>query len=217
MTDQTNPHVHQNQPVLAAGAALDAAQTAVILLHGRGSSAQNILGLAAQLPRDATAYLAPQATGHTWYPQSGFLPLEANQPYIESAFQVLDDLFARVTDAGIDAQHIVLGGFSQGACLAAEYVARHPQRYGGLLVLSGALLGPPDMARSYDGSLDGTPVYVGGCERDPWVTEQQLRLTGRELDSLGAAVTVEVQPGSDHTIRAVDLEHAQRIVTGARP
>lgn len=208
----TPQHPHQDQAVLTAGAALDDADAAVILLHGRGSSAQNILALADQLPQPGTAYLAPQAADYTWYPQSGFLPFEANQPYLASAFQMLEDLIARITAAGIAPGRIALGGFSQGACLASEFVARHPQRYGGLFVLSGALLGPPDMTRSYDGSLDATPVYVGGADHDPWVTAAQLQLTARELEALDAAVTLDIQPGSDHTIRQNDLAQVQRIV-----
>lgn len=213
MPDQ---HVHQNQPVLTHGPALDDAQAAVILLHGRGGTAQDILSIAAHLPQDGIAYHAPQAANYTWYPQSGFIPLEANQPYIGSAFQVLEDMLAQVTEAGIAANKIVFGGFSQGACLAAEFVARHPRRYGGLFVLSGALLGPPDIPRDYSGSLEGTPVFVGGCDHDPWVTEQQLRLTGQVLQELGAAVTVEVQPGSKHTIRQSELDHVSRMLSGVR-
>ena len=202
MTDQS---IHQGQPVASYGAALRDAQAAVILLHGRGSSAQSILALAAQLPQHRIAYLAPQAANYTWWPNSGFIPLESNEPYVSSAFQAVADLLARVAAAGIPAGRTLLGGFSQGACLAAEFAARNPRRYGGLFVLSGALLGPPDMPRHYAGTLDGTPVFIAGCERDPWVTEQQLRLTGRVLQELGGSVQVAIQPGSEHTIRPTEV------------
>ncbi|NDJ78973.1 MAG: alpha/beta fold hydrolase [Chloroflexi bacterium] len=211
----SNPHVHDNQPVLLAGAALDDADVAVILLHGRGSSAQSILSLVDHLPQDRVAYLAPQAANHTWYPNSGFIALEANEPYVSSAFQMLADLVTGITDAGIPTNRIVLGGFSQGACLAAEFVARHPRRYGGLFVLSGALLGPPDLARQYTGTLDGTPVFIGGAGRDAWVTEQQLHLTGRELHQLGAEVRVEVQPGSEHTVRQTEIAYVNTMIAAA--
>ncbi len=164
-----DPHIHQDHPVLTYGTALNETQGAVILMHGRGGTAQNMLGLAAQLPQGDITYLAPQAANQTWYPRSGFIPIEANEPYVSSAFQVIADILARIVDSGIAPGRIVLGGFSQGACLAAEFVARHPQRYGGLFVLSGALMGPPDTPRRYSGSLDGAPVYIGGCEHDPWV------------------------------------------------
>ncbi len=202
MTDQT---IHQGQPVASHGAALRDAQAAVILLHGRGSSAQSILALAAHLPQPKIAYLAPQAANNTWWPNSGFIPVESNEPYVSSAFQAVADLLARVAAAGIPAGRTLLGGFSQGACLAAEFAARNPRRYGGLFVLSGALLGPPDMLRHYAGSLDGTPVFIAGCERDPWVTERQLHLTGQVLQELGGSVQVAIQPGSEHMIRPTEV------------
>lgn len=207
-------HVHQGQPVLRYGAPLAEAQAAVILMHGRGSTAQSILGLADHLPQDAIAYLAPQAANHTWYPNSGFIPVEANEPYVSSVFQVLTDVLAQVNAAGLPPDRVALGGFSQGACVVAEYAARHPQRYGGLIVLSGALLGPADAPRQYDGSLEGTPVVIGGAERDSWVTEHQLRLTGQHLQDLGAVVDVAIYPGGEHTIRPAEVERVRRLVAG---
>ena len=199
--------IHQNQPVLASGTVLENAQGAVILLHGRGSTAQSILGLAAELPQESIAYLAPQAAHQTWYPNSGFIPIEANEPYVSSAFQTISNLLVQITDAGIAPDRVILGGFSQGACLAAEFVARHPKRYGGLFVLSGALLGPPDSPRHYTGSLDGTPILVAGCDRDSWVTEQQLRLTAQVMQELGGKVHLEIQPGTDHTVRQTEIAY----------
>ena len=207
-------HIHQGQPVYAAGAALEDAQAAVILLHGRGATAQGILALAADLPQDGIAYLAPQAANQTWYPNSGFLPVEANEPFVSSAFETVAGLLARIIDAGIPAERIALGGFSQGACLAAEFVARHPRRYGGLFILSGALLGPVDAPRDYPGSLDGMPVYVGGANRDSWVTEEQLRLTGRVLEGMGAVACVEVQPDTAHTIRPTEVAQVRAMIAG---
>ncbi len=205
--------IHQNQALLAAGTALDKAQAAVVLLHGRGSSAHDILSLAAYLPQDGIAYLAPQAANHTWYPNSGFMPIEANEPYVSSAFQTLDDLLDRIETAGISAEHIALGGFSQGACLSSEYVARHAQRYGGLIVFSGALMGPLDSPRDYSGSLEGTPVYIGGCTQDPWVQEAQMRLTAEVLQQLGGSVDIDIQPGAEHTVRENDIAAARDLIT----
>jgi predicted esterase len=211
----TERAIHQGQPVASYGAALSGADAAVILLHGRGSSAQSILALAAQLPQGRIAYLAPQAASHTWWPNSGFIPLESNEPYVSSALQAVADLLARLAAAGIPAERILLGGFSQGACLAAEFAARHPRRYGGLFVLSGALLGPPDMPRHYAGSLEGTPVFIAGCERDPWVTERQLRLSGRFLQELGGSVQLAIQPGSEHTIRPAEVVAVRDMIARA--
>jgi predicted esterase len=209
--------IHQNQPVFNYGTALDDAQLAVILLHGRGSTAQNILGLAAHLPQDKIAYFAPQAADQTWYPHSGFIPIEANEPYLSSAFQMIIDLLARITGAGIPENKILLGGFSQGACLAAEFVARHPQRYSGLFVLSGALMGPPDMPREYSGSLEGTPVLVAGNSNDVWVTEKQLRLTGQVFQALGGIVHVEIQPDTEHTIRPTEIVLINTMISQSYP
>jgi predicted esterase len=206
-------HVHQGQPVLTYGAALNDAQAAVILLHGRGSTAQNILSLASELPQEKIAYLAPQAANQTWYPNSGFIPIEANEPYVSSAFQIIADILAHVTEAGISAERIMLGGFSQGACLASEFVARHPQRYGGLFVLSGAVMGPPDAPREYAGSLDGTPVFIGGINRDPWVTEKQMRLTADVFQQLDGEVHIEIQPGTEHTVRQSEIAYVNNMIT----
>jgi predicted esterase len=212
MFDQS---IHQDQPVLTGGISLNDAEVAVILLHGRGSTAQSILGLALHLPQEKTAYLAPQAAQQTWYPHSGFLPLEVNEPFVSSAFQRIADLIERIKAAGLPAEKIMLGGFSQGACLAAEFVARHPQRYGGLFVLSGALMGPPDAPRQYSGSLDGTPVFIAGSDHDSWVTAEQLRFTGRVLQQLGGAVQVEIQPGTEHTIRHTEITHVGSMISQA--
>lgn len=208
-------HVHQDQPVLTAGAPLGAAQMAVVLLHGRGGSAQDMLGLAAALPQTQIAYLMPQAANRTWYPRSGFIPMAENEPYVSSAFRRLSEVLAQIASAGIPVERIVLGGFSQGACLAAEYVVQHAQRYGGLIVLSGALMGPPDTPRQYTGSLAGTPVYVGGSDRDSWVTEAQLRLTAQVLRDLGGAVKLAIQPGAVHTIWPEDVEAASALIAQA--
>lgn len=208
-----NQLIHQDQPVLTGGISLKDAEVAVILLHGRGSTAQSILGLAPHLPQEKTAYLAPQAAQQTWYPHSGFLPLEVNEPYVSSAFQKIADLIDQVKEAGLAADQIVLGGFSQGACLAAEFIAQYPQRYGGLFVLSGALMGPPDAPRQYSGSLDGTPVFIAGSDHDSWVTEEQLRLTGRVLHALGGAVQVEIQPGTEHAIRQAEITYVSRMIS----
>ena len=204
--------IHERLPVLEAGASLAGADIAVILLHGRGATAQSMIGLAEILPQERIAYLAPQAANHTWYPFSGFDPLERNEPFVSSAFQTISDLISRLVDDGIPADRIGLGGFSQGACLASEYVARNPRRYGGLIVLSGALMGPVDSPRDYSGSLDGTPVLISGADRDSWVTETQLRLTAQVMESLGGAVDIEIYPGAEHTIRESEIAHVWRMI-----
>lgn len=204
--------IHQDQPVLVYGTPLEQAAAAVILLHGRGATAQSMRDLATYLPSEGTAYLMPQAANNTWYPNSGFVPLAANEPFLSSAMATIRSLIERVEAAGIPASKIVLGGFSQGACLASEFAAQHAQRYGGLLVFSGALMGPLDMPRHYDGSLSGTPVFIGGINRDPWVKEAQIRHTAAVLENLGGQVTLEILPGTEHTIRPNEIEHGSQLI-----
>ncbi len=204
--------IHQAQKTLTYGASLDKATAAVILLHGRGASAQSMLELATLFPSDGIAYLIPQAWNNTWYPNSGFAPFEVNEPYYSSAVDTIRGLIQQVNDASIPTDKIVLGGFSQGATLASDFVARHATRYGGVILFSGALMGPKDTARDYAGSLDNTPVYIGGANRDSWVTEAQLRETAEVLGKLGGQVTIEVQNSAEHTIRQSDIAHGIKII-----
>jgi predicted esterase len=207
-----NPAIHQEQPVLTYGTPLDRAQAAVILMHGRGATAQSMLGLAEALAGANIAYLMPQAANNVWYPNSGFAPLAVNEPYLTSAMQTIDLLLARVEAAGIPLAKTALGGFSQGAVLSSEYAARHAKRYGGLLLFSGALMGPEGTPREYPGSFDGTPVFLGGLTQDPWVKETQLRETADVLTRMGAEVTLDIVPGSNHGIRDAEITLAQQII-----
>lgn len=206
--------IHETQPVLTSGTPLNEAQAVVILVHGRGANAQSILSLANYLPQEGITYLAPQAANNTWYPYSGFGPIESNEPYVSSAFQTLANLLYHVAEAGIAPEQTLIGGFSQGACLGSEFAARNAQRYGGLFMLSGALMGPLDMPRDYQGSLGDTPVFIGGCDHDPWVSEPQMRMSAEVLEQLGGTVTIEIHPGSEHTIRDSEIEHVSAMISG---
>lgn len=207
-----NQGPHQGQRVAVAGVALAEATAAMILVHGRGASAENILELADLLPHPQMAYLAPQAADYTWYPYSFLAPLAQNQPNLDSALQVLADLVAEIEAAGIPAARIVLGGFSQGACLASEFAARHARRYGGLLIFSGGVIGPPGTPCDYDGSLDGTPVFIGCSDRDMHIPKERVDETAVVLESLGAAVTKKIYPNMGHTIIQDEIDQAQQIV-----
>jgi predicted esterase len=184
----------------------------MILVHGRGASAENIMDLADLLPHPGMAYLAPQAANDTWYPYSFMNPMEQNEPYLSSALARLESLVAEVEAAGIPAEKIVLAGFSQGACLASEFAARNARRYGGLLLFSGGLIGPPGTARSYDGSLDGTPVFIGCSDVDFHIPLERVRETTAVLTELGAAVTEKIYPGMDHTIIQDEIDHARHLL-----
>ena len=152
---------HRNQPILAAGAPLADARAAAIMLHGRGASAQDILGLTPYLNTENVAYLAPQAANFTWYPKPFMDPLEDNQPDLDSALTLIGALLAEIRAAGMPTEKLILLGFSQGACLALEFAARHAQRYGGVVGLSGGLIGPAETPRDYPGSFEDTPIFLG--------------------------------------------------------
>lgn len=203
---------HQGQPVLTAGRPLSQARAAMILIHGRGATAQGILELARALPHPGMAYLAPQAHGQSWYPYSFLAPLAQNEPGLTSALQVIADLAAQIEEAGIPSERIILAGFSQGACLACEFVARHARRYGGLLAFSGGLIGPPGTPRTYSGTLAGTPVFLGSSDPDPHVPVARVQETATVLQDLGAGVTLRLYPAMGHTIIQDEIDLAQPIV-----
>jgi predicted esterase len=203
---------HQGQELLTAGKPLDEAQAAMILIHGRGASAYDILEFSALLAHPGIAYLAPQAANNTWYPYSFLSPLAQNEPGLSSALQVVTDLVAQIEETGIAAEKIIIGGFSQGACLASEFAARNARRYGGLLIFSGGLIGPPGTPRSYGGSLAGTPIFVGCSNVDFHIPLQRVEETGSVLAELGGVVTKKIYPNMGHTIIQDEIDEARDIV-----
>jgi predicted esterase len=211
MSDPTNGP-HQGQQLLTVGKPLAEAKAAMVLLHGRGATAQSILELSTVLSHPEFAYLAPQAGGHTWYPFSFLAPIPQNEPGISSGLQVIADVVKQVEIAGIPAEKIVIGGFSQGGCLASEFVARHARRYGGLLVFSGGVIGPPDTPRHYQGSLDGMPVFLGCSDVDFHIPEERVHDTADIFTQLGATVTKKIYPNMGHTIIQDEIDHALQIV-----
>jgi predicted esterase len=203
---------HAAEPVLWIGAAIEQASAVLILLHGRGATAESMLSLYAELELPGLAALAPQAAGSTWYPQSFLAPLEANQPYLDSALRrvasLVDDLMAR----GIASHRIALLGFSQGACLSCEFVARHPRRYGAVMALTGGLIGPPGTPRNYGGSLAGTPVFLGTSDPDPHVPFVRVQETEAVLSRLGGAVELRRYPGMPHTVNEDEINACLTLV-----
>jgi predicted esterase len=195
-----------------AGKPLDEAEAAMILIHGRGASASSILRLAEELYHPRFTYLAPEADDHVWYPQSFLAPLEQNEPALSAALNTVSSVLTQVIDAGIPAENVILVGFSQGACLSAEYLARHAQHLGGLIVLSGGLIGPPGTPRDYAGSLAGTPVLIGCGDEDPHVPHERVEETAAVLAGLGGAVDRRMYPGMGHMINTDEIEQAQLIV-----
>ncbi len=188
------------------GPGLDSARMAVILVHGRGASAQSILELAPLYGQDDVSYLAPQAPGGAWYPQRFIAPLEANEPWLSNALAMIDGLVAQVTAAGLSHEQLFIGGFSQGACLAVEYVARHPQRYGGAFAYSGGLIGPEGMAFDYPGDLAGTPIFLGCSDTDFHIPLARVQESTAVLQALGAEVTERIYPGIGHTVNQEEID-----------
>jgi predicted esterase len=203
---------HQGQQLYTAGQPLAEAQAVMILVHGRGATAASILELAEVLPHPGFAYLAPQAAGNTWYPFSFLAPIEQNEPGLSSGLQVIAGILGQVEAAGIPPENVIIGGFSQGACLASEFVARNARRYGGLLIFSGGLIGPPDTPRNYEGSLAGTPVFLGCSDRDPHVPLERVQESTTTFKTMEASVTERIYPGMGHTIIQDEIDHASEIV-----
>jgi len=203
---------HQGQPVRTAGAALADAPAAVIMLHGRGAAAAEILALAGELGHPELAYLAPQAAGHSWYPFRFMEPLERNEPDLSSALAVVDRLVAQTEAAGVPAEKIVVLGFSQGACLALEYAARDARRYGGVVGLSGGLIGPDGTPRDESGSLAGTPVFLGCSDVDAHIPKERVIESADVLRRLGGEVDARLYPGMGHTINRDELNAVRAIL-----
>jgi len=192
---------HRDRPVRRAGGPADGAPGAIVALHGRGSSAVDILGVVETVSPPGLAWLAPDAAGATWYPNSFLAPLESNQPGLDSALATVDRLVGELVAAGIPHQRIALLGFSQGACLALEYAARHARRWGAVVGLSGGLIGPPGTSRDYDpGDLAGTPVFLGCSDIDPHIPLDRVRETAAVLTRLGGTVDERVYPAMGHTV-----------------
>jgi predicted esterase len=184
----------------------------MVMLHGRGATAESILTLVPALGVDDFAYLAPQAGGNSWWPHSFLAPIPSNEPGITSAMLAVEAVLALISASGISPDRTVLLGFSQGACLAAEFAARHARRYGGVAGLSGGLIGPDGTPRNYDGSLEGTPVFLGCSDIDTHIPADRVRLSATVLERLGAAVTMRLYPGMGHTINDDELSAVRTIM-----
>jgi predicted esterase len=193
----------------------------MILVHGRGASPRDILLLTqewqGQVPANAVAYLAPQAANSTWYPNRFVAPVASNEPWLTSALGAVGDALAQVAAAGISPGRTLLLGFSQGACLALEYAARHPQRYGAVIGLSGGLIENGDQSRTYSGSLGGTPVFLGCSDVDFHIPVERVDRTAELLASLGAEVDKRIYPGMGHTVNRDEIEAVQRLITNSLP
>ena len=208
---------HAGQPVLRVGPSPEDARFVAILLHGRGASAEDILGLARQFTATDVAYIAPQAAESTWYPQSFLAPLAQNEPWLGSALRVIAGLVADVGRMGVAPKRIAIVGFSQGACLTLEFVARHARRYAAAVAFSGGLIGPPATDRNYAGNLEGTPIFIGSSDVDPHVPLARVQESTAVLRRMGADVEERIYPRMGHTINADELRAADALLASGRP
>ena len=200
-------------PIIQAGTPIEEATGVLILLHGRGGSAEDMIGLGRALTSDGLTLLALQAPGHTWYPYSFLAPRQQNEPYLSSALKQVEAALAQATSAGLAISRVALCGFSQGACLATEFVARHPQRYAGLLAFTGGLIGPLEEPISLTGDLAGTPVLLSSGDPDPHVPWKRVQQSGELLTSIGGHVTLQRFPGRRHTILPEEIEQGKKLLS----
>lgn len=210
LAEVTGPHSRAR--VLATGRVLGEAAGAVVMLHGRGASAASILELAQPLNRPALAYVAPDAAGGAWYPYSFMADTERNQPHLDSALALVGAVVEEVKGAGIPQERIFLLGFSQGACLASEWAFRNPGRYAGIIAFSGGLIGPAGMTWKTDGSLEGTPVFLGCSDVDAHIPKERVDESAEVFRAMGATVTKRIYPGMAHTVNEDELAFAQGLL-----
>jgi predicted esterase len=199
---------HGALPLVQAGVPLERARAAFVMVHGRGASAESILTMvpALAMPTENVAFVAPQAAGGTWYPYGFMSPIPQNEPGIGSGMRAINRAMDAITSAGVPRERIILLGFSQGACLASEYVARHAQRHGGLAALSGGLIGPDGTPRDYAGSLDGTPCFLGCSDVDGHIPAARVKESAAVLERLGGEVTMRLYPGMGHMVNEDEID-----------
>ena len=205
-TSESASDPHANQSVLAVGPKPAAARLTVIAVHGRGASAQDILGLCQELRLDDVAYLAPQAAARTWYPYSFLSAIAQNEPGITSGLRKLARVVEIAGQEGVTPDRVAFLGFSQGACLSLEFAARNAKRYAGVIGLSGGLIGPPGTPRTYTGDFAGTPVFLGCSDIDPHIPLPRVTETGEVFRRMGAAVDERIYPQMGHTVNHDEIE-----------
>jgi phospholipase/carboxylesterase len=197
---------HQGQPVFISGEPLASAKAAMVMVHGRGASAEDMLGLAEKFKQPGLAFLVPQARDSVWYPQPYSVPTAQNEPWLSSALDVVGAAVTLAGIGGVPVSQTILLGFSQGACLVLEYAARNGRRYGGLAGLSGGLIGPEEEERTVRGNLSGTPVFLGCSDPDPYIPVEHVHYTARVLKDLGGQVTERLYPALGHQVNEDEIQ-----------
>ncbi len=205
-------HYHEGQPLATRGRPLEESHAVAIMMHGRGGTAEGILELSTYIGNADFTYLAPAAKNNTWYPYRFTEPLEKNEPFLSSALEVYDSLIHTVMEKGIPKERIVLLGFSQGACLTAEYAVRNADRYGAIVIFTGGLIGPPGTSWSYPGSFHGTPLFLGTSDIDEFVPLGRVQESAAIFKQMGAQVIERVYPGMDHMVNDDEIAIAQSMM-----
>jgi predicted esterase len=206
----TDPH--RGQPVLTLGPAPETARLTMIMAHGRGASAEDMLGLAGEFGTSDVAFLAPQAAGRTWYPNTFLAPIADNEPWLTSALGVIAGLVDALMARQIASERIALIGFSQGACLSLEFAARHPRRYAAVVGLSGGLIGPPGTPRQYPGAFDGAAVFLGCSDIDPHIPLARVQESAEVFRRMGASVDERIYPRMGHTVNADEIGAVRKLL-----
>lgn len=205
---------HEGQPVVDAGPPLGEGRAVAIMVHGRNAAPAHILDLARRFEQDDITWLAPAAANRTWYPLSFLAPIAENEPGVSSGIAVLAALVARVEAAGVPRSRIIIGGFSQGACLASEFALRHASRFGGLLLFSGGAIGAPGTTWDQAGTFDAMPVFLGCSDIDAHVPEARVRETAAVFERMGADVTLRIYPGMGHLVNDDEVAFARTLLAG---
>lgn len=211
--DRADPH--GEQPVAVAGRPLGEGAGAMIMVHGRGASAADILGVAGALGHSDFTYLAPSAAGGAWYPYSFMAERASNEPWLSSALALVGSVVDRVLAAGIPRERLVLLGFSQGACLATEFAYRNPARYGGVVAYSGGLIGPPGFSWEPAGSLASTPAFFGCSDVDPHIPLHRVDESVAIFERMDAAVTRRIYPGMGHLVNTDEIAFTRDLMDAA--
>ena len=210
--------IHDSNNFLTAGKPLDQAQKVMIMVHGRGSSASDILSLSKHIEDKDFAFIAPQASENTWYPYSFLRPIDENEPYLSSALEVLASLRGRLqADYNFKPPQIYWLGFSQGACLMLEFIARNASEYGGVFGLSGGLIGPAETRRDYEGSFGNTPVFLGCSDRDSHIPKERVLESEDVFRRMGASVTTRLYPNFPHSINEDEVNIVNLLIAGEQP
>ena len=191
--------------IITGGASLKEAEKVLIMLHGRGANAEDIMSISDYLNLPNTHIIAPQATNNAWYPYSFLAPRQQNEPWLSSALQLLKEILSSIITAGLKSQQVFILGFSQGACLTLEFATGNAQPFGGVVAFTGGLIGDILKEENYTGNFQKTKVFIGNSDKDPHVPMARSEESKIIMDGLGAEVTLKIYPGMLHTINEDEL------------